>query len=155
MSNFCEKSERDENMTQLIERLLCLSFNTLDPRDVNRLYKYNLRGENQLAYLLRESNNGLDIVSEVPLINTFVAVMSLIISAQELTEERNSVSAEITNLNNRNKVNNEFIQKLKNQRDDIEKTMKRRNGTTECPQWILNAWNNNNKSERLVVHVNT
>ena len=152
-ANFSEKSQQNENHTRLIHTLLHFNVSSLEPTMVNKLLKYNLKGETPIAYLLRESNEGLNIVSQVPIINALAGVLSLIVDTISLTEERNTVSTEITNLNNRNKTNTEFLAKLKTQRDDLERVMKRKSGTTECPQWMLKAWENDQEDIRKLFQV--
>lgn len=155
-SNFGDPSQINPQYSLLVHNLSGIVLDSIDPNIVAKIAKFNLKGENNYTNLMKSSNFGETKLSNVPIANNIVGCLCYIVQAINLQDERKIISQELTNLNSRIKTNKQLLNGYRQQFEEASETMKRLNGVSECPSWLLKAWeNDSNDVKRLFSQIDS
>ncbi|EAY22099.1 hypothetical protein TVAG_457340 [Trichomonas vaginalis G3] len=142
-SNFSDPSSSSPQTTLLVNNLSQIVLDQIDSSLVAKLAKFNLKGENNYTVIMKESEFGENKLSNIAVANNIVGCLCYIVHSITLSDERKSISQDLTSLNTRIKTHKQLVNRYKQQYEELLETAKRLSGVSECPSWLLKAWESN------------
>ncbi|EAX91849.1 hypothetical protein TVAG_262920 [Trichomonas vaginalis G3] len=133
----------DGTKTNIVESLLNLNLEKIDPLISSKIQKYN---NSEINFVIKE--NEITPITDIEIVDYFIRWFSVVIQIVEKNKAKNEISNEISNIKNRIRLNNKFLDGLSESHVSAMAVLKRRDEQTECPSWLLTAWKNDKDDVR-------
>lgn len=128
---------KDPEKTNLVHSVLDLDISRIDPIMMSKISRY--LNNQDISYIIKE--NEITPVTDIEIIDYLIRWFNVIMLFVEKNKIKHEISNELSNLRNRIRLNNEFLDGL-TQAYKASPAARQREDATECPQWLLQAYKN-------------